>query len=87
LFLCFSGLGRYICGDHQDLAVWDLKYFYRIVRRDGRTGYLNREAVRRWLTIDLAMMGCEERSTKLLEHTALASCVFGILMDGQGSSR
>jgi hypothetical protein len=29
-------------------------------------------------------MGCCERSTKLLEDTTLASCVFGILVDRAG---
>jgi hypothetical protein len=27
-------------------------------------------------------MSCRERSVKLLEHTALASRVFGVFMDG-----
>jgi hypothetical protein len=27
-------------------------------------------------------MSCEERSAELLKHTALSSCVFGVLMDG-----
>jgi hypothetical protein len=72
----------YICRDNQDIAIWDLEYFSRIGRGDGRTSDLNREAIRGRLTIDLVMMGRGERSTKLLEHTALASCVFMVLMDG-----
>jgi hypothetical protein len=48
----------------------------------GRTSDLKREAVRRWLTVDLAAMSCDERSVKLFKHIALASHVFGVLMDG-----
>jgi hypothetical protein len=82
MFLCFSRLGRYVYRDHQDLTVWDLKHFSRIVQGDGRTGDLKRETVRRQHTVDLAAMRCEERSAKLLMHTALASCVFGVLVGG-----
>jgi hypothetical protein len=53
LLVCFSGLRRYVCGDHQDLAVWDLKHLTQIVRGDGRMSDLKREAVQRWLTVDL----------------------------------
>jgi hypothetical protein len=30
----------------------------------------------------MVAMSCEERSSKLLKHAALASCVFGVLVDG-----
>jgi hypothetical protein len=76
-----TGLRRYIYGDHQDLSVWDLKHLGRIVRGDGRTSNLKCEAVRRWLTMNLAVIRHEERSSKLLEYTALASRVFGALVD------
>jgi hypothetical protein len=42
---------------------------------------LKHEVVQRRLTVDLAAMGHEERSSKLLGHTALASRVFGVLVD------
>jgi hypothetical protein len=32
--------------------------------------------------VDLPAMSCEQRSTKLLEHMAPASRVFGVLVDG-----
>jgi hypothetical protein len=81
LLVCFYRLRRYVCGDHQDLAVWDLKHFSRIVWGDGHTGDLKREAVRRRLMVDLAAMSREERSVKLLKHTALASRVVGVLVN------
>jgi hypothetical protein len=43
---------------------------------------LKREAVRRWLAVELAAMSRGERSAKLLEHMALASHVFGVFVDG-----
>jgi hypothetical protein len=82
LLFCFFRLGRYICRDHQDLVVWDLKHFSRMVRGDGRTGDLKCEAVWRRLAVDLAAMSREERSFEILKHTALASRVFGVLVDG-----
>jgi hypothetical protein len=66
----------------QDLAVWDLEHFSWIVRGDGRTSDLKRAAVQRRLTIDLVAMSRKERSSKLLKNAALASCVFGVLVDG-----
>jgi hypothetical protein len=80
LLFCFSRLGRHVCGDHQNLVVWDLKHFTCIVQGNGRTGDLKCEEVRRRLTVDLAEMSHEERSSKLLEYTALASRVFRFLM-------
>jgi hypothetical protein len=82
LFFYFSRLGRYVCRDQQDLVVWDLKHFSWIVRGDGRTSDLKCDAVQRRLTVDLAVMSCKERSAKLLKHMTLASCVFGVLLDG-----
>jgi hypothetical protein len=31
--------------------------------------------------VDLATIGHEERSSELLKHTTLKSCVFGVLVD------
>jgi hypothetical protein len=45
---------------------------------------LKREAVQRWLSVYLATIGRSERSSKLIEYTALAHCVFGILVDRAG---
>jgi hypothetical protein len=72
----------YVCKDNQDLAIWDLKHFSRIVRGDGHTSNLKREAVQRRLTVDLTAMSHGERSSKLLEHTTLTRCVFMVLVDG-----
>jgi hypothetical protein len=47
-------------------------------------GDIEREAVRRWLSILLAVIGRSKRSSKLLEDTALASSVLGILVDRAG---
>jgi hypothetical protein len=82
LLVYLSILRWYVCRDNQDLTIWDLKHFSQIVRGDGHTSDLKHEAIQRWLTIDLAAMGCGERSMKLLEHTTLASCVFRVLVYG-----
>jgi hypothetical protein len=81
LLIRLTSLMGYICRDHEDLSIWDLKHLARIVRGDGRASDLERKAIWGRLTVDLAAMSCEERSTKLFEHTALVSCVFGVLMD------
>jgi hypothetical protein len=47
-------------------------------------GDVKRKAVRRRLLIHLAAIGCSKRSSKLLEDTALASYVLGILVDRAG---
>jgi hypothetical protein len=47
-------------------------------------GDLKCEAVRRRLLVHLAAMSRSKRSSKLLEDTALAGCVFGILVDREG---
>jgi hypothetical protein len=39
------------------------------------------EVVRRRLAVELAAMSSGDRSMKLLEHTALASRVFGVFVD------
>jgi hypothetical protein len=71
----------YIRGDDQDLVICSLEHFSQIVRGDGRAGDLKHEAVRRRLPVDLAAMSRGERSSKILEHTALARRVFGVLVD------
>jgi hypothetical protein len=81
LLIYLARLRRYICGDHQDLSVWDLKHLTRIIGGDGHTSNLKREVVRRRLTVGLEAMSREKRSSELLEHTALASRVFGVLVD------
>jgi hypothetical protein len=86
LLIRLTSMRRYVGGDHKDLSIRELEHVTRIVGRDGHSSDLERETVRRWLTVDLAAMSRDERTTKLLEHTALASCVFGVLV-GQGSSR
>jgi hypothetical protein len=47
-------------------------------------GDLERKAVRRWLPVHLVAMSRGKRSSKLFEDTALASRVFGILVDKAG---
>jgi hypothetical protein len=56
-----SVLRWFIREDDQDLAIWILEHFTRIVRGDGRAGDLKREVVRRWLPVDLAAMSRGER--------------------------
>jgi nickel-dependent lactate racemase len=82
LFVCLSILRWYISRDNQDLAIWSLELISRIVRGDGRTGDLEGEAVQRKLPVDLEAMSHGLRSSRLLEDAALASRVFGVLMDG-----
>jgi hypothetical protein len=84
LFICLSILRWHIREDDQDLAIWSLQHFSQIVRGDGCVGDLKCVAVRRLLQVDLAAMNRDERSSKLLEHTALASHVFKVLVDGAG---
>jgi hypothetical protein len=75
-------LRRYVGGDHKDFLVWDLKHLTQIVGGDGRAGDLECEVVRRWFAVELSAMIRSERSMKLFEHTALASRVSGVLVDG-----
>jgi hypothetical protein len=82
LFICPSILRWYIPRDSQDLAIWGLKRFSRIIQGDGRAGDLKYKAVRRRLPVDLVVMSRGERSSKLLENTTLASYVFRVLVDG-----
>jgi hypothetical protein len=50
LRICLSVLRWYICRDDQDLEIWGLKFFSRIIRGDGCVSDLEREAVwRRFL--------------------------------------
>jgi hypothetical protein len=66
LFICLSILRWYICRDNQDLAIKSLELFSWIVRGDSRAGDLEREVVRRRLSVQLVVMGHSEGSTKLL---------------------
>jgi hypothetical protein len=45
---------------------------------------LKREAIRRCLSVQLVAVGRSERSTELLEDTALACSVFRVLVDRAG---
>jgi hypothetical protein len=47
-------------------------------------GDLKHEAIRRYLSVQVAAVGRSKRSTKLIEDTALACCVFRILVDRTG---
>jgi hypothetical protein len=84
LFACFSILRWYIRRDDQDLAIYGLELFSWIVQGDSCEGNLEREAVRRRLPVHLAAIGRSKRSSKLLEDTALASRVFGVLVNRVG---
>jgi hypothetical protein len=84
LFICLSVLWWYICGNDQDLAIYSLNLFSRIVWGGSCAGGLEREAIRRCLLVQLVVMSCSKRSTKLLEDTALACRVFRILVDRAG---
>jgi hypothetical protein len=84
LRVCFSILRWYIRRDDQDLAIWGLELFSRIVRGDRCVGDLECKAVQRRLLVHPAAVGRSERSAKLLEDTALARCVFRLLMDRAG---
>jgi hypothetical protein len=79
--MCLTSLRRYVGEDHKDLSLRDFEHFTRIVGRYGRSGDLKCEAIRGWLAVDLVAMSHDERSVKLLEHTALVSRVFGVLVD------
>jgi hypothetical protein len=87
LLICLTSLRRYVGRDHEDLLIRDLEHVTQVVGRDGHTSDLERDTVRGRLTVDLAVMSHDEMLMKLLEHTALASRVFGVLVTGQGSSR
>jgi hypothetical protein len=45
LRICLSVLRWYICKDDQDLAIWGLEFFSRIIRGDRCVSDLKREAV------------------------------------------
>jgi hypothetical protein len=84
LFVCFSILWWYVRRDDQDLAIWGLEVFSRIVRRDCCMGDLECKAVRRRLLVHLTAVSRGERSTKFLENTTLAYSVLGLLVDRAG---
>jgi hypothetical protein len=84
LFICFSILWWYVCGDGQDLAIWGLEVFSRIVRGDCCMGDLERKAVRRRLLVRPSAVSRGERSTKFVEDMALACGVLGLLVNRAG---
>jgi hypothetical protein len=71
----------YVGGDHADHLLQDIEHFPWIIERGGRLGDLKCEAVQRRLMVDLVAMSRDERSTKLLEHTAMECRVSGVLME------
>jgi hypothetical protein len=84
LFIGFSILRWHISRNNQDLAIYDFEFFSRIVRGDRCVGDLERKVVRRRLLVQSMVMGRSKRSMKLLEDTALARRVFGLLVDRAG---
>jgi hypothetical protein len=72
LLVCFSFFWWHVRRDDQDLAIWGLELFSRIVRGDCCMGDLEHKAVRRRLLVHLTAVSHGEVSTKLLEDTALA---------------
>jgi hypothetical protein len=84
LFICLSILWWYVCRNDQDLTIYSLELFSCIVRGDGCAGDLKCETIRRCLSVQLAVMSRNKRSTNLLEQTALAHHVFRILVDRVG---
>jgi hypothetical protein len=84
LLIGFSILRWYIRRDDKDLAIWGFELLSRIVCGDRCAGDLERKAFRRRLLFQPAAVGRIKRSTKLLEDTALARRVFGLLVDMAG---
>jgi hypothetical protein len=80
----FSVLRWYIRRDDQDLTIQSLEFFSRIVQGDCCVGNLERKEVRRRLLVQLVAVSRGDRSAKLLEDTALACGVFGVLVDRTG---
>jgi hypothetical protein len=74
----------YICKDDQDLAIWGLEFFSRIIRGDHCVSDLEREVVWRRFLAQPAAMSHGKRSTKLHENTALACGVLGVFVDRAG---
>jgi hypothetical protein len=70
LLVCFSILWWHIRRDDQDLAIWGLELFSRIVRGDCCMGDLERKAVRRRLLVHSTAVSNGEGSTKLLVNRA-----------------
>jgi hypothetical protein len=84
LLVSFSILWWHVRRDDQDLAIWGLELFSRIVRGDCCMGDLERKAVRRRLLVHPTVVSRGEGSTKLLEDTALACGVLGLLLNRVG---
>jgi N-acyl-D-aspartate/D-glutamate deacylase len=84
LFIHFTGLRRYIIGDHEDLMIEHFRHVARVVGGDDSACDLEHAAVWGRRTIGLATMGRSQRSVKLLQHTTLVSRVFGVLVDRAG---
>jgi hypothetical protein len=81
LLICLASLRGHVDEDHEDLSIRDLEHVARFVGVDGRTGNLECEAVWGRRMIDVSTMSRYQGSAKLLKHTALASRVFGVLVD------
>jgi hypothetical protein len=84
LLVSFSILLWHIRRDDQDLAIWGLELFSRIVRGDCCMGDLERKAVRRRLLVHPMAVSHGEGSTKLLEDTTLSCGVLGLLVNRAG---
>jgi hypothetical protein len=84
LRICLSVLWWYICRDDQDLAIWGLEFFSRIIQGDRCVSDLEREAVWRRFLVQPVAMSHGKRSSKLLENTASACGLFGAFMDRAG---
>jgi hypothetical protein len=84
LLVYFSILWWHVRREDQDLAIWVLELFSWIVRGDCCMGDLERKAVRRRLLVHPATVSRGERSTKLLEDTALVCGVLGLLVNRAG---
>jgi hypothetical protein len=84
LRICLSVLWWYICRDDQDLAIWGLEFFYRIIQGDRCVSDLEREAVWRRFLVQPAAMSRGKRSSKLFENTTLACSVLGVSVDRAG---
>jgi hypothetical protein len=72
------------CGGTSADTAKSLELLSQIVLGHGCAGDLKHEAIRRCLSVYLAVVGRSKRSTELLEDTALACGVFGVLVDRAG---
>jgi hypothetical protein len=84
LLVCFSILWWHVRRDDQDLAIWGLELFSRIVQGDCCMGDLECKVVRRRLLVHPTAVSRGEGSTKLLEDTALACGVLGLPVNRAG---